>query len=292
MRASRQHRSLFVTAGKLTFDGVYDTLNARVLFPVALRDAALEASMNPAMTQPADPHRQLTVRAMHQTMPPDEDIDLLADAYVARIPNAHTTLLGSLFDLALESEPDLHALNMSAGACIELARRGDRCLPAEGWDFAMVKFVTCRWGPHPQAHEALARVFAAYVKHGVVDLNKKLVAPFHLQSQFTSVIPVQQAIIKGNLKTAEQLVLHGCDQVFTDTAGATWDLQDYTEALFASMTPMVARTDDSVSAARAALRAAGLQHEINTRLESNGPGPGANGVPSAPVESRRARMGM
>ncbi|MFK4705906.1 hypothetical protein ABIC83_002745 [Roseateles asaccharophilus] len=230
--------------------------------------------------------------AMRQAMPSQEDISLLADAYVECMPKAHTSLLGNLFDLAGESELDHHALAMSAGACIELARRGDRCLPPEGWDFALVKFVTCRWGPHAIAHEALAKVFAAYVEHGVVDINKKLVAPFYLQSQFTSVIPVQQAIIKGNLKTAEQLVLHGCNHVFTDSAGATWDLQDYTEALFASSTAMVDRTDDSVSAARAALRAARLQYEINTRLDSDGPGPGAQGASSTPAESRRARMGL
>src|ERR1700741_5268594 len=96
-----------------------------------------------------------TMTSEDSTVPTLDECAVVAADW-SSLQNGHKKLLDNLFDLAHESELDLRALQLSAGGCIALARRGDSRPPVEGWGFATTKFVSSGWGTHPQAHAAMA----------------------------------------------------------------------------------------------------------------------------------------
>ena len=96
--------------------------------------------------------------------------------------------------------------------CMEQAAAGEPCLLYDSPDYPMAKFV-CALQDDAYA-PALAQVFSAFVRHGLLDPNKPLEltreCPDHY-GRLTGDLPLVPAVLKGNIHAAELLVLHGAD---------------------------------------------------------------------------------
>lgn len=221
-------------------------------------------------------------------------VQALADEWLARRAVAHADALSALFDLAGEASADDRQIGVMRSLCLEMARRGDRCQRETSPDFAVIKFVSTTWGKNPAAHKALSEVFSAYVEFGVIEVNRSMVASETVKRtrMMLSTVPVKEAVMRGCIDAAEQLVLHGCNVDPIDEYEGDTDLISFARSFFSTHAPVVLRTDDTVAEACARLTAAVLRREIDKRLGTDGPGPGAQGASPAPAQSRRARLGL
>lgn len=98
--------------------------------------------------------------------------------------------------------------------CIERAAAGEQCILYGAPDYPMAKFV-CALQDDAYA-PALAQVFSAFVKHGLMDPNKAIEMPNDIDCpdhyrRLSGDLPLVPAVLKGNIHAAELLVLHGAD---------------------------------------------------------------------------------
>lgn len=163
----------------------------------------------------------------------------------------HTESFKELCRLASNPAEHLGFLDMYASHCEEDAAAGRPCLPLGMRDFATVRFVCDLW--HELAAPALTRVFAAYVRHGIVMPNRKLVMTSDdvptLYRQVNAMMPLEAAVLVGTLPAAEQLVLHGAN-----VAGRFegLDFFDFVRTSFGDMSPFD-HTEEQQEAAAATL---------------------------------------
>lgn len=225
-----------------------------------------------------------------------DSLQASVDRWSADVSDAHAKLLYVLFDLALESKVDPEKVTSFANGCIEFARRGDPCHLGDIKDAAVLKFINCSWGQHQVVHEALARVFDAYVQLGVIQLSKRL--DKITKSNWGNMHPLPQAILKGNMDTAERMVLHGA-VVLERAGGEILDMGKYAMRVYGIHdSNNVARGPDGRARAAARLVAASMSRGIGLHLGgdgvSQGAGPGHDvcGLAETTPMSRRARVGL
>ncbi|MFK4705905.1 hypothetical protein ABIC83_002744 [Roseateles asaccharophilus] len=221
-------------------------------------------------------------------------VQALADERLAKRPDAHAAALSTLFDLAGDTGVYHHQIGVLRSQCLEMARRGDRCRRESSPDFAIIKFVSTAWGTNPAVRQALADVFSAYVECGVIEVNRPMIVSDAVRrtQMMLSSAPVKEAIMRGCIDTAEQLVMHGCNvDPIDDFEGGT-DLVSFARSFFSTNAPTAPRTDDTIAEACARLTAALLKREIDSLVRSHGPGPDASGVPLTPQQDRRPRRGL
>ncbi|MFK4705909.1 hypothetical protein ABIC83_002748 [Roseateles asaccharophilus] len=216
---------------------------------------------------------------------PNLQLSTLSDRWSPDSTDAHAQLLYVLFDLAIESEVDARQVADAVEGCIEFARRGDPCHLGDIQDAAVLKFINCSWGQHQVIHDALAKVFAAYVQHGVIDLARPLRKMTKVN--WGNLNLLNQAIQHGSLETAEQMVLHGGKVLKNKGDEAELDLHEYTSRLFGIQGPVNGnRGKDARARAAARLVEASMNRGIRGSLAANEP------APQAAADSRRPRMGL
>lgn len=125
----------------------------------------------------------------------------------------HTESFQELCRLSAEPEGHLDFIDMYARYCEMDAAAGKPCVALGTPDYALVRFICDDW--KEEAALALVRVFSAYVRHGIIQPNKKLVMRADnvptLYNQVNAMRPLEAAVLVATLPVAEQLVLHGAD---------------------------------------------------------------------------------
>lgn len=167
--------------------------------------------------------------------------------------------------------------------CLERAASGEQCEFHDCRDYPMAKFV-CALQDDAYA-PMLALVFSAFLRAGLLDPNRPLnLAQASLQHyrSMDGDLPLVHAVIKGNIHTAELLVLHGADTSFriSDNVGGYLgeDFFDFVRLHFGE-THFRRPAPEVRAAAAARLLHASITYRLSDRPSS----------PASPSSARRRR---
>ncbi|MFK4705896.1 hypothetical protein ABIC83_002735 [Roseateles asaccharophilus] len=167
-----------------------------------------------------------------------------------------------------------------AALCVALAELHAPCERNGERDFAIRRFLKATWAP-AYAAEA-TRIFEAYVRHGVIDVNREL----HSRGAIGTP-PLAIAIVNGHIEVAELLVKHGAR---LDTECQGMDMPTLAERMFGEFTVNRPSTEACLEAA-ARLRQAAMERQIALgRSESSAMGlDRAQGLSGDPGDSEGSK---